>query len=33
MNKIAIAVHGGAGEDSDFIKEHEEEYKLRLHML
>lgn len=27
MQKIVIAVHGGAGPDSDFIKEHLEEYK------
>ncbi|RYD78734.1 MAG: hypothetical protein EOP53_10735 [Sphingobacteriales bacterium] len=30
MKKIAIAVHGGAGPDSDFIKQHEEEYKKAL---
>ncbi len=30
MKKIAIAVHGGAGSDSDFIKEHEEDYKNAL---
>jgi beta-aspartyl-peptidase (threonine type) len=27
MHKIAIAVHGGAGPDTDFIKEHLEDYK------
>ena len=27
MNKIAIAVHGGAGPDSEFIKKNEEGYK------
>ena len=27
MNKIAIAVHGGAGPDSDFIKQNTEGYK------
>jgi L-asparaginase / beta-aspartyl-peptidase len=27
MNKIAIVVHGGAGPDSDFIKQHQSEYK------
>ena len=27
MNKIAVAVHGGAGPDSDFIKQHLKEYK------
>ena len=26
MEKLAIAVHGGAGPDSDFIKKHQEEY-------
>jgi beta-aspartyl-peptidase (threonine type) len=29
-NKIAIAVHGGAGEDSDFIKENKEGYHQGL---
>jgi beta-aspartyl-peptidase (threonine type) len=27
MNKIAIAVHGGAGPDSEFIKQHQKEYE------
>lgn len=27
MNKIAIAVHGGAGPDSEFIKRHSSEFK------
>lgn len=27
MSKLAIAVHGGAGPDSDFIKKHIKEYK------
>jgi beta-aspartyl-peptidase (threonine type) len=27
MNKFAIAIHGGAGPDSEFIKKHQEEYK------
>jgi len=30
MGKIAIAVHGGAGPDSDFIKKHVKEYKQGL---
>jgi len=30
MNKIAIAVHGGAGPDSDFIKQNKEAYKKGL---
>src|SRR6058998_3417905 len=30
MNKIAIAIHGGAGPDSDFIKKHDEDYKKGL---
>jgi L-asparaginase / beta-aspartyl-peptidase len=30
MGKIAIAVHGGAGPDSDFIKKHQKEYKQGL---
>lgn len=30
MNKIAIAIHGGAGPDSDYIKEHIKEYKEGL---
>jgi L-asparaginase / beta-aspartyl-peptidase len=30
MGKIAIAVHGGAGPDSDFIKKHTKEYKRGL---
>lgn len=30
MGKIAIAVHGGAGPDSDFIKKHIKEYKKSL---
>src|SRR2546430_2518739 len=30
MNKIAIAVHGGAGPDSDFIKKHVREYEKGL---
>jgi L-asparaginase / beta-aspartyl-peptidase len=30
MNKIAIAIHGGAGPDSDFIKQHVKEYKEGL---
>jgi isoaspartyl peptidase/L-asparaginase-like protein (Ntn-hydrolase superfamily) len=27
MSKFAIAVHGGAGPDSAFIKENQKEYK------
>jgi len=27
MGKLAIAVHGGAGPDAEFIKKHQEEYK------
>ncbi|HEV7330519.1 MAG TPA: isoaspartyl peptidase/L-asparaginase [Flavisolibacter sp.] len=27
MNKFALAVHGGAGPDSEFIRQHQEEYK------
>ena len=27
MGKLAIAVHGGAGPDSEFIKKHQKEYK------
>jgi beta-aspartyl-peptidase (threonine type) len=27
MNKIAIAVHGGAGPDSEFIRQHQKEYE------
>lgn len=27
MSKLAIAVHGGAGPDSEFIKKHQKEYK------
>ncbi|MBO9683834.1 MAG: isoaspartyl peptidase/L-asparaginase [Flavisolibacter sp.] len=30
MTKIAIAIHGGAGPDSDFIKQHIKEYKEGL---
>jgi beta-aspartyl-peptidase (threonine type) len=30
MGKIAIAVHGGAGPDSEFIKKHNREYKKGL---
>jgi L-asparaginase / beta-aspartyl-peptidase len=30
MNKIAIAIHGGAGPDSEFIKKHVKEYKEGL---
>jgi beta-aspartyl-peptidase (threonine type) len=30
MSKIAIVIHGGAGPDSDFIHEHEEEYHQAL---
>lgn len=30
MNKIAIAIHGGAGPDSDFIKQNIKEYKKGL---
>jgi L-asparaginase / beta-aspartyl-peptidase len=30
MGKIVIAVHGGAGPDSDFIKKHTKEYKRGL---
>lgn len=30
MKKIAIAVHGGAGADSEFIQKHEEDYKKAL---
>jgi L-asparaginase / beta-aspartyl-peptidase len=30
MTKIAVAVHGGAGPDSDFIKQHLKEYKEGL---
>jgi L-asparaginase / beta-aspartyl-peptidase len=30
MGKIAIAVHGGAGPDSEFIKKHTKEYKKGL---
>lgn len=30
MNKIAIAVHGGAGPDSDYIKQNIKEYKKGL---
>lgn len=30
MGKIAIAVHGGAGPDSAFIKKHQKEYRLGL---
>lgn len=31
MAKLAIAVHGGAGPDSEFIKKHVKEYKKGLH--
>src|SRR5688500_4193244 len=27
MNKIALVVHGGAGPDSDYIKQHQKEYR------
>jgi L-asparaginase / beta-aspartyl-peptidase len=30
MSKIAIIIHGGAGPDSDFIKEHIDDYKKAL---
>ena len=30
MGKLAIAVHGGAGPDSEFIKKHQKEYKEGL---
>jgi isoaspartyl peptidase/L-asparaginase-like protein (Ntn-hydrolase superfamily) len=30
MKKIAIVVHGGAGPDSDYIKEHIKEYEEGL---
>jgi len=30
MNKIAIAIHGGAGPDSDYIKQHLKDYKKGL---
>src|SRR5215218_7636197 len=30
MNKIAIAIHGGAGPDSDYIKKNIKEYKKGL---
>jgi beta-aspartyl-peptidase (threonine type) len=30
MNKIAIAIHGGAGPDSEYIKQNEEGYKKGL---
>lgn len=30
MNKIAIAIHGGAGPDSDYIKQNSKEYKKGL---
>lgn len=30
MGKLAIAVHGGAGPDSEFIKKHSKEYKAGL---
>ena len=30
MNKIAIAVHGGAGPDSDYVKKHKKEYEQAL---
>ena len=30
MGKLAIAVHGGAGPDSEFIKKHLKEYKHGL---
>jgi L-asparaginase / beta-aspartyl-peptidase len=30
MGKLAIAVHGGAGPDSEFIKKHQKEYKKGL---
>src|SRR5690348_6805206 len=30
MNKIALAVHGGAGPDSPFIKTHEKEYEAGI---
>jgi L-asparaginase / beta-aspartyl-peptidase len=30
MNKIAIAIHGGAGPDSDYIKQNTKEYKQGL---
>lgn len=30
MKKIALVVHGGAGPDSDYIKQHQEEYKAGI---
>jgi beta-aspartyl-peptidase (threonine type) len=30
MNKIAIAIHGGAGPDSDYIRQHKKEYEEGL---
>jgi len=30
MNKVAIAIHGGAGPDSDYIKQNTKEYKQGL---
>ena len=30
MKKIAIVVHGGAGPDSEFIREHQQQYKLGI---
>lgn len=30
MNKFSIVLHGGAGPDSDFIKEHQDQYKKAL---
>ena len=30
MNKIAIVIHGGAGPDSDYIKQNTKEYKKGL---
>jgi L-asparaginase / beta-aspartyl-peptidase len=30
MNKVAIAIHGGAGPDSDYIKQNTKEYKKGL---
>jgi hypothetical protein len=29
MQKIAMVVHGGAGDDSDYIQEHKAQYDVR----